>query len=433
MNVRSRFLRQMTNKKSAFRNSVLHVLLLCGLGSSILMANAFRSSAGSSLSTIRYTALSKRADSRRFNNALVSKDSAKSLRFLSSSPSLSPLFLRNDSIGESGDSKRPSVAIIGAGAVGGYYGARLWESGKYDVSFHMRGENYRVSTRDGFRVNSIDGDIYIPPDQLKAFESPEDVGPVDWVIVCIKSSSLGDIPDLIHPLLDAKRTRILAIMNGLIEEDLVQLLKDRNGEEFCAVLYGGMALVCSNRTGPGSVEHSYAGLLSGGVAISHKSFTDQDNQQAFRDLWAPTSIDIAYEPSLLGGRWRKCLWNLPFNGISVAMNGITVDKIVNDSGLRRLAYSIMDETVAAANADMAAHGFGEELFLNEMDKKKMMDLSDNMGAYRTSTMIDFVEGRPLEVHYLFTKPVERARKLGVPVPYLETLVTQIEASQRLRY
>mmetsp|Transcript_19444 Transcript_19444/g.42261 ORF Transcript_19444/g.42261 Transcript_19444/m.42261 type:complete len:424 (+) Transcript_19444:119-1390(+) len=423
----------MANKKRAFLTSVLHVFFISGLSSPIMMGSAFRSTIGSYLSTTRYADLSKRACSRRFSDFLSSKESGKSLRFISSSTSLSPLFLRNDSIGESDDSERLSVAIVGAGAVGGYYGARLWESGKYDVSFHMRGENYKVSTRDGFRVNSIDGDMFIPPDELKAFENPEDVGPVDWVIVCIKSSSLGDIPGLIRPLLDAKRTRILAIMNGLIEEDLIQLLKEHNGEEFCAALYGGMALVCSNRTGPGSVEHSYAGLLSGGVAISDKYFTDQDNQEAFQDLWAPTSIDIAYEPSLLGGRWRKCLWNLPFNGISVAMNGITVDKIVSDSGLRRLAYNVMDETVAAANADMVAHGFGEDFFLNDVDKKNMMDLSDNMGAYRTSTMIDFVEGRPLEVHYLFTKPVERARKLGVPVPYLETLVTQIEASQRLRY
>lgn len=397
------------------------------------MASAFRSTTGTSLSIIRHTILNKNARVRQFNYGYFLNNAAESLQFRSSSPFLSSSFLEDNSISGGGADKRPSVAIVGAGAVGGYYGARLWESGKYDVNFQMRGENYRVSTRDGFRVKSIDGDIFIPPNQLKAFVDPKDVGPVDWVVVCIKSSSLSDIPDLIYPLLDSKRTRILAIMNGLIEEDLIHLLKERAGEEFCAALYGGMALVCSNRTGPGSVEHSFAGLLSGGVAMSHKKFTDQDNQQAFRDLWAPTSIDIAYESSLLGGRWRKCLWNLPFNGISVAMNGITVDKIVNDSGLRRLAYKIMDETVAAANADIAAHGLGEEFYLNDVDKKKMMDLSDNMGAYRTSTMIDFVERRPLEVHYLFTKPVERARLLGVYVPHLETLVTQIEAFQRLRY
>ncbi len=330
------------------------------------------------------------------------------------------------------EQKKPSIAIIGTGAVGGYYGARLWESGKYDVKFQMRGENYEASSRDGLRVDSIDGNIFIPPNELETFTNANDVDPVDWVILCIKSSSLEDVPDLVCPLVDPDRTRILAIMNGLIEEDLIRFFESRVGKDFCKALYGGMALVCSNRIGPGHISHSYAGLLSGGVAISDETSTAIDNEQAFRDLWAPTSIDIAYEQSLLGGRWRKCLWNLPFNGISVAMNGITVDKIVNDQGLRRLALNIMDETIAAANSDLAAHGVDEEFFLNDEDKRKMMDLSDNMGPYRTSTMIDFVEGRPLEVDYLFAKPVERAQSLGVPVPHLETIVAQIQALQRLR-
>ncbi len=126
------------------------------------------------------------------------------------------------------------------------------------------------------------------------------------------------------------------------------------------------------------------------------------------------------------------LWNLPFNGISVAMGGITVDKIVTDPGLRKLAYAVMDETIAAGNADLRMHGEPEEVFLGEDDKQRMMDLSDDMGPYRTSTMLDFVENRPMEVQYLFTKPVERAHRLGIPVPRLETLVAQIEALQRFR-
>lgn len=408
----------------------LNVMLAClsrGSVSPIMMVSAFRFAGKYDVSTIRDTILTKITYGRKLGKNFP-RNPGQSLH--TSLPS-SSLFSKCASNDESSEHTRPSIAIIGAGAVGGYYGARLWESGKYDVKFQMRGENYEVSTRDGFHVESIDGDILIPPSQLEAFEDPKDVGPVDWVIVSIKSSSLGDIPDLVSPLLDSNRTRIIAIMNGLVEEDLIQLFKERVGQEFCAALYGGMALVCSNRTAPGHVKHSFAGLLSGGLAISGEHFCDQDNQQAFQDLWAPTSIDIAYEQSLLGGRWRKCLWNLPFNGISVAMNGITVDKIVTDPGLRSLAYNIMDETVAAANADIAAHGLGEEFYLNDTDKSKMMNLSDNMGAYRTSTMIDFVEGRPLEVKYLFSKPVERARSLGVPVPHLETIVTQIEAFERL--
>ncbi len=422
----------MLTEKNVLSISTIRMLLFAAVTeciiSPIIMTGAFRFSTTGLLSTGRHAIFPKRLFRRQGGNRFFQHCH----RYRSSSLALQSPFLTDDRVGDNDVNMKPSIAIVGTGAVGGYYGARLWESGQYDVKFQMRGENYKVSTRDGLRVDSIDGNVFIPPTQLKAFTNPEDVGPVDWVIVSIKSSSLEDIPDLIYPLIDSDRTRILAIMNGLIEEDLIRLLKNCVGEEFCAALYGGMALVCSNKTGPGHINHSYAGQISGGVAISRENFTDQDNQQAFRDLWAPTSIDIAYEQSLLGGRWRKCLWNLPFNGISVAMNGITVDKIVNDPGLRRLASEIMDETIAVANADLAAHGFGKEFHLNESDKSKMMDLSDNMGAYRTSTMIDFVEGRPLEVHYMFTKPVERARSLGVHVPYLETIITQIQALERLR-
>jgi 2-dehydropantoate 2-reductase len=332
-----------------------------------------------------------------------------------------------------------TIAVVGTGAVGGYYGARLWEAG-YDVKFQMRGVNLSTSQINGFRVTSIDGDIFIPPNHLQVFERSEECGPVDWVIVALKSYSLEAIPDLILPLLDPNRTRILVIMNGLIEEDLICALKHRAGLEqtaegsldCCAALYGGMALICANRIAPGHVDHSYAGLLNGGLASSnsHSTASIEDHKLAFLDLWRPTKIRVKYETSVLAGRWRKCLWNLPFNGISVAMGGITVDKIVQDPSLRKLAYQVMDETIAAGNADLAEHGHPQNVFLSEDDKHRMMELSDNMGPYCTSTMLDLVANRPMEVRYLFTKPVERARSLGIPVPRLETLVAQIEALKR---
>mmetsp|Transcript_29021 Transcript_29021/g.47927 ORF Transcript_29021/g.47927 Transcript_29021/m.47927 type:complete len:200 (+) Transcript_29021:113-712(+) len=195
-----------------------------------------------------------------------------------------------------------------------------------------------------------------------------------------------------------------------------------------------MALLCSNRVGPGHIDHSYAGMLSGGVAAS--SSTDVTNpdkdRQAFEDLWKPvTKVDTAYESSLLRGRWKKNVWNLPFNGISVAMGGITIDTLVNDPGLRQLAYIIMDETIAIANEDLRQNGYDDESwYLGEAEKKQMMDLSDAMGPYKTSTMLDLVERRPMEVEYLFRKPLERAERLGVKAPHLETLVLLIEATQK---
>jgi 2-dehydropantoate 2-reductase len=211
---------------------------------------------------------------------------------------------------------KPSIAIVGSGAVGSYYGSRLWETGLYNVKFYMRGEHYLTSVEEGLMVTSVDGDIFIPPESLQAYNETSKIGPVDWVIVSLKSTALNAIPALVAPLLDPCRTRVLVIMNGLIEEDLIRQLKSQVGEyqdvggdsilHCCAALYGGMALVCCNRLGPGRVNHSYAGLLSGGVAASNPSTTtEQENKVAFNQLWEPTKITTKYEPCLLAGRWRK--------------------------------------------------------------------------------------------------------------------------------
>lgn len=371
--------------------------------------------------------------------------------------------------------RQQRVAVVGAGAVGSYYGARLWQVG-HDVHFYLRGENYAAAKAHGLTVTSVEGDVRIPSDVLKAYETTESMATAtaaaasqqqqqqqtfDWVLVALKSSALDAIPDLIHPLL-SQTTRVLVIMNGMIEEDLMRMMREKTHDDHdqklrvldnnkdsssnnndidahpppplqcCRAWYGGMALICCNRIAPAVVDHSYFGLLSAGVASTLSRGSSDEDRIAFEELFADTVVDVAYEDSLLRGRWKKMLWNLPFNGISVAMGGITVDKIVTDPGLRQLAYTIMDETIAAANAELEhVHGAGNFVPLGEKERAAMMKLSDDMGPYKPSTMLDFVNRRSMEVQYLFRTPVTRAERLGVPVPHLETVVTQIEAFQRL--
>jgi 2-dehydropantoate 2-reductase len=331
------------------------------------------------------------------------------------------------------------------------YGARLFEAG-HDVQFYMRSPHYETCRRDGLRVTSVHGKVEICSQDLKVFRQTSDMDAADWIVISLKSSSLqAAIPTLIVPsLLKADNsTRILVIMNGLVEDDLIHLMKQATGQIMdnndtdatdndkneplhrCRALYGGMALICCNRLCPGHVDHSYAGLLSAGVACSNGSSNDED-RLAFENLWSSnTKQDIAWESCLLRGRWKKMLWNLPFNGISVAMGGITVDKIVQDESLRQLAMNIMDETIAAANAEMLhRHGPGRYEPLTLEDKEQMMVFTDKMGPYRTSTMLDLVNRQTMEVEYLFGKPVERAERLGVPVPHLKTILAMIQAYQR---
>jgi 2-dehydropantoate 2-reductase len=406
--------------------------------------------------------------------------------------------------GTTSTTRPQTIAVIGTGAVGSYYGARLWQAG-HDVHFLMRGIHYEtaVTKQQGLRIESVEGNVHIPSTVLQAYSTTAALAhamttattsnpnrPYDWVIVALKSTALHAIPDLIVPLLTPNVTRVLVIMNGMIEDDLLRLMRLRTGQttvamedcyvrgggssssnsstlshsttryppplQCCRAWYGGMALICCNRIAPAVVQHTYFGLLSAGVASttttssssSSTSASDhEDDRQAFIDLFANTVVQVAFEESLRHGRWKKMLWNLPFNGISVAMGGITVDQIVQDRGLRRLAYAIMDETILAANAELEleqrrCHNPGGTVStaggststippLGIVERAAMMKLSDDMGPYKPSTMLDFVHRRAMEVQYLFRTPLTRAHGLGIPVPHLETIVAQIEAHQRL--
>lgn len=368
------------------------------------------------------------------------------------------------------DSYQQTIAIIGSGAVGCYYGSRLWEGG-HNVQFYMRHENYDICRQQGLQVSSdVGSDVYIAPDELRVFNdiptmrdsvrNETGADGYDWIIVSLKSTGLPSIPELIVPLFKSENTtRVLCIMNGMIENDLIRYIQEYVGEtchehdtttnkdivplQCCQTLYGGMALICSNRISPGQIHHSYFGLLSIGVASTRSTNDDNRDQLAIEQLFykhVPSEnhridVDIAYEHCLVRGRWKKMIWNLPFNGISVAMGGITVDEIVKDPHLRQLAYNIMDETILVANTELQLlNGTTNEttrMMLGDLEKNAMMKLSDDMGPYKPSTMLDFRNRRSMEVQYLFVEPLQRAQKLGIPTPYLETIVSQILAYQRI--
>jgi 2-dehydropantoate 2-reductase len=276
--------------------------------------------------------------------------------------------------------KKQTIAIVGSGAVGCYYGARLWETNQYNMKFFMRGDHYSASKTKGLNVTSVQGDVFIPPHETQdiIYNDTNDMGKVDWVIVALKSTGIDSIPSLLLPLL-GKHTRVLAIMNGLVDDDIVRLLEGQGEKEEpvltkCAAVYGGMALLCSNRKSPGHVDHSYAGKLTCSLARSCEEDEDEDEEvreehkRAMLDLWSPTQgFEFVYDDNCVRARWSKALWNLPFNGISVAMNGITVDKIVQDAGLRKLAYRVMDETLQVANKDLEVRGCSEEEHLGETE------------------------------------------------------------------
>ena len=305
------------------------------------------------------------------------------------------------------------VAVIGAGAVGTYYGARLAQAG-HDVHFLMR-RDYEAVRAEGLRCTSPMGDFALEAPSIA--RTAAEIGPADWVICALKSTSIGEAEALVGPCL-GPHTRILLLMNGLgLEERFAEWF----GRER---VFGGMAFTCVNRGRPGSVHH----LAYGAVTVGHLLDDASEVERALA-LWAPARVEFSGEESLRRARWEKLCWNIPFNGLCVTAGGVTTDIVVGDAALRAIARATMEEVVAAGNADLEARG--EALRLDAAAiVETLFRFTDRMGPYRPSTMIDYVEGHPMEAPAIFAAPLARARELGVETPHLATLTALLQQYDR---
>ncbi len=288
-----------------------------------------------------------------------------------------------------------SIAIIGAGAVGSFYGARLARRG-HDVRFLMR-RDLEAVLRHGLTVHSCDGDFHL---DAAAFARPEEIGEVDLVVCAVKTTSIDKAESLVRPCVGPE-TRILALMNGLgVEEQFGGWFEPRQ-------VLGGLAFVCINRGEPGMVHH----MGYGRVAFGHL-LDDLDEASRLAEVFADAGFETSVAPSLKQARWEKLMWNIPFSTLAVTAGGVTTDVIIEDAGLRLLAEKLIVETGGAGNADGCAIDIPAVL-------QKMMDNTATMGPYRPSMLVDYENRRPLEVESILGEPVRRAAKLGIGVPTIE--------------
>lgn len=308
-----------------------------------------------------------------------------------------------------------TVAVIGAGAIGAYYGGRL-ALGGHDVRFLVRSDLAAWRER-GLRVFSVDGDFSIA--RPACFGDARELGVVDWVICALKATAIDEAPALIAPCV-GPGTRIVALMNGLGNEQ-------RLAERFERWrIFGGMAFVGINRGEAGVVHH----LAYGRVTIGHLE-DDRGACEELASLLRSGGIDTVIAPNLRFARWEKLCWNVPFNGLSVAAGGVGTRMVVEDGELRALAEGAMREVVRVGNADLAEAGSSVRLVEDDV-VARMFAQTDAIGDYRTSMVIDYVLGRPLEVEAILGNPVRRARELGVGAPRMEALYALVRHADLVR-
>ncbi|BCX50367.1 2-dehydropantoate 2-reductase [Haloferula helveola] len=296
-----------------------------------------------------------------------------------------------------------SVALVGAGAVGLHYGARLALNGE-DVRFMLRSD-YEVVMKEGIRLESVDGNATLHPAQ--GFSDASEIGPVDWVIVAWKATANERLAEVLKPMLH-ERTQVLTLQNGLGNcEALAEIIGPER-------VLGGLCFVCLNRLSEGYVRHTAGGRVTIGEWRPEPGIPRATRLAA---AFEAAGVKCEAVEDLERAQWRKLVWNIPFNGLAIAEGGVTTDVLLADPEIEREVEALMREVISAANA--------KGLSIDEGVVDFEIGRTRPMGPYRPSSMIDYVEGRAVEYEAIWGEPLRQAKAAGVPVPRLEHLAGRI--------
>ena len=294
-------------------------------------------------------------------------------------------------------------AIIGTGGLGGFYGGRLVRAG-CDVHFLLHGD-YECVRDHGLRIDSVEGDFVLP--RVCAYGRAADMPRCDVVAVALKTTANDLLGELLPPVI-ADDGVVLVLQNGLgIEEQVAGIVgPDR--------VMGGLCFLCASKVGPGHIRHlDYGYITLAEYDSRHRPKGITERMRAIGRDFQAAGIRINYAEDLVLARWKKLVWNIPFNGLSVVLDA-TTDRIMANEHSRTLAEGLMREVAAAAGA--AAGRDVPEAFI-----RSQLDDTAQMAPYSPSMLLDCRAGRPMEIEAIFGAPLRAAVAAGCPSPQIETM------------
>jgi 2-dehydropantoate 2-reductase len=300
-----------------------------------------------------------------------------------------------------------NYAILGTGALGGYYGACLQRAG-LDVHFLLHSD-YEHVRQHGLVIDSKYGDFTLP--QVHAYGNVSEMPRCDVVVVALKTTQNHLLPQLL-PTVIKDRGVVLLLQNGLgVEEEVAQIVGSER-------VIGGSCYLCSNKVGPGHINHlDYKEIKLGEYTPQYRPGGITDRMRQIAEDFESAGIPIQLAEDLLLMRWQKLVWNIPYNGLSVVLDANT-DELMADHHARSLVEQIMREVVAGA----ASNG----RIIRDRFIQEMLDHTEKMNPYRTSMKIDFDSRRPLEVEAILGNPLRAATAAGVELPQIRVLYQQLK-------
>jgi len=311
------------------------------------------------------------------------------------------------------------VAIYGAGATGGYLGAKLALSG-VDTTLIARGPHLEAMRWGGVRLLTADEELVAHP---LCTDDPAEAGPQDFVIVALKAHSVPKVVDAMQPLLGPD-TAVVTAQNGVPwwyfhgiggEWEGARLKSvDPGGRQWDGIgperAIGCVVYVATEIAEPGVITHSYGNKFSLGEPSGRKTPRIRALSRALSEAGVRAPVRRIRQEI-----WMKLLGNVSFNPIS-ALTLATLDRVATEPGTRGVARGMMEETRA----------IGEALGVRfRLDIEKRIDGAAAVGAHRTSMLQDLERGRAMEIDALVTSVQELGRLVGVPTPTIDVVLALV--------
>lgn len=319
------------------------------------------------------------------------------------------------------------IAIVGAGAIGAFLGAKLALSGE-DVYLIARGQHLKEMQAYGVKVRSPEGDFDAHPTATDDYES---IGPVDFVFLTVKAHSLTEIAPKLAPLLGPE-TAVVSAQNGIPWWYFQSHGGQFDGAPIESVDPGGIianSIDPSRIIGcviypstvivqPGVIEHIEGNRFS----IGELDGVNSERCKRFAQALISAGLRCPIRGHIRHDLWVKLLGNVVFNPLS-ALTGATLEEMATQPEASDTVRAVM------AEADAVAEALGMRLPLT-IDQR--IDGARKVGPHKTSMLQDLESDRPMELDSVVGVVIELGEKLGLPMPHTKTLYASVRLLEQVR-
>lgn len=310
------------------------------------------------------------------------------------------------------------ICIYGAGAIGGYLAAGLAAVDGVELSLVARGAHLKAIQERGLKLE-IDGEERVC--HPRATNNPAELGPQNYVVVCLKAHQAWQVAEQLSPLL-GETTAVVTGQNGVPWwytygldkrfETLRLNSVDPDNRQWNAIgperAIGCVVYPATEIVAPGVVRHTYGDRFS----LGEPDGSDSERCRRLADIFKAAGFDAPVLPDIRNELWLKLWGNLCFNPIS-ALTRATLDVVTTQADLRSLCVRMMTESKEVATA------FGVTF---RVDLEKRIRGASRVGAHRTSMLQDLEGGRPLELDALVTAVQEMGRFVRIETPYIDVVL-----------